>query len=444
MQRRWTCLSFLCLQMSCSLVFILPVTLSQLSAAEGSAPATARQAAQVIDLSTLPRFGKEGVSRQESSVQVSYSTTGNIKSVYEFHQKQLLSTGWKALPQSSVTDQYASGTFNKYGFTLSLTVTPAGEGGKVSVALMNHGNVDLNQLPLPAGSKPLFAGPVSAMWTSSTPVEDAVNEVKAALAKQGWVPYGEAGGQHFFRQNAVRLSATMTAAPAQMGQTMIVYSSEQLSAELPAPSTAANLQYADINHQLGFDTAQSDLEVLDFYRQALAAAKWEATTDKPIKIDFRETVIFRNPEKDLIELQMHPVDGRLRVQLSWSSAAQVEELERRARAAIEARQMQKPASGKIPFTLPTAGQDVEISATRIEFKLATGTAKATAVSLRKDLEKAGWKLDEKRLELQDQIGLLTFIKGEQEILLQYVDPGFIPAEMTIQSVRGELDVQKAK
>ena len=68
-----------------------------------------------------------------------------------------------------------------------------------------------------------------------------------------------------------------------------------MSADLPAPADAQQLQYADVNAQLFFDTGATQQEIADFYRKAMGKSGWKATTDSPIKIDFKHEMIFRNP-----------------------------------------------------------------------------------------------------------------------------------------------------
>ena len=90
-------------------------------------PATVEQAARILDLSTfpLPNGAKPPGSRQMANL--SYVTTGDVKTAFEFNRKALLAQGWKELPNSSVTDQSASAIFSRSGFVLSISVSPIGE-----------------------------------------------------------------------------------------------------------------------------------------------------------------------------------------------------------------------------------------------------------------------------------------------------------------------------
>ena len=62
---------------------------------------------------------------------------------------------------------------------------------------------------------------------------------------QGWVPYGKAGDTDFFKQNAILVTATVSSAPAQGGKTMIQYSNQLISADIPAPPNVDDLRYVD-------------------------------------------------------------------------------------------------------------------------------------------------------------------------------------------------------
>jgi hypothetical protein len=203
------------------------------------------------------------------------------------------------------------------------------------VTITNHGNVQLDKLPVPADAKPMFAGPATAMFATDASPADAAAACGKLLAEKGWQPYGSAGDAHFFKQNAIRLTAQISSAPAQGGKTMIQYSSELMSADLPAPPAASRVQYADSTKELSFDTRASLADVAQYYRTELAKSGWQATTDNPIKIDFRQELIFRNPAMDLLELKLHAADQVTRGTLKFLSAAEVEEIEKRIKEKLE-------------------------------------------------------------------------------------------------------------
>ena len=131
------------------------------------------------------------------------------------------------------------------------------------------------------------------------------------------------------------LNARIASAPAQGGKTAITYSARLMSADLPAQADAINLQYADSTTQLLFDTKASMKDVFDFYRQTLAKSGWEATLDRAVTIDNKETVIFRNPQKEMITAAIYEVDGTNRVILDYLSTAEFEKIYGDAKPAAE-------------------------------------------------------------------------------------------------------------
>ncbi|MBM4076835.1 MAG: hypothetical protein FJ267_14495 [Planctomycetes bacterium] len=155
------------------------------------------------------------------------------------------------------------------------------------VTISNHSNIPLNKLPTPKGVKPFHGSPVNASYITPAGKEETVAAVRKLLVEQGWEPYGSAGDQIFLKQNAVRLSAFVTTAPAQDNQTVITYSAEQLSADIPVPEETIGLQYSDSTKTVSYDV-EADLETVNsFYNESLKRDGWKPTLDKPTPIGFR-------------------------------------------------------------------------------------------------------------------------------------------------------------
>jgi len=403
-------------------------------------PATAADAMAALNLLTLPAF-KGAVEPVNRTVgHMSYNAPGDPQAAFEFHRQQLLKQKWIELPGSAVTDQYASGMFTRHGFLASLSASPLGEPEMVNVALILHGNVDLQKLPIPTDLKPVYVGPQVAMYSSDVPVELTIAACHKLLLAQGWLPYGQAGDSQFFRQNAIRLTANIAAAPAQMGKTMVSYSAEQLSAEVPAPVENVQLQYSDSTKQVLFDTQESEDAIEEFYRTTLTKQGWKATTDKPFAIDWKRGLIFRNKAMDMLELEMYEVEDEkvLRVTVRHYTAAEQEAIEQAADAALAAKQNSPmPKLEKIKITIPSGADVTEITEKTLEFTVATGQGKAAAAAIRQALSDAEWK--EHVTTADDTLGVIEFTKGEQKLSLHYVDPGFIPAEITIKGSGVELE-----
>ena len=416
-------------------------------------PATAEQAARTLDLSTFPLIDGAKPPWPRGVASLSYAAPGDVKKAFEFHRKKLAAQGWKELPNSSVTAQSASGMFSRNGFVVSVSAYPNGEPGSLLVTIQNHGNIKPGQLPVPSGVKPVYVGDAVAMYVTEAAVPATADAVRKLLLAQGWVPYGAAGDSTWFKQNAIRINATVSVAPAQGGKTMISYSSELMSADLPAPPDAEELRYTDQNQELSFETAADKNAVVAYYRKTLATTKWEPTLDHTVQIDDKDEMIFRNPAKDMLTLTLSSAsDGKLPVSLRFQSAAEIAELDRKIKeeaparkAAFEAKKAEEAAQvaeankplPKVAVTLPADAKGVEQTKDEIKFTVGNGKAKAAAESLRKQFRDAGWKEDLATLDAM--AGALSFSKEKQSLTINYTDTGVMPAEISLSAMGAELE-----
>jgi hypothetical protein len=412
-----------------------------------ASPATVAEAARVLDLSTLPLAEKAQEPNRRNLAGLSYQAAGDVLSVFEFHRRQLIERKWRESPGAYVTAESASATFQKDGYATSLMVSPISEPGMAHVNLLQHGNAPLDKLPLPAGAKPLYQGPASAMFVADAPVKETAAACRKLLLEKGWQPYGVAGDSLFFKQNAVRLTAFITAAPAQGGKTAITYSSELMSVDLPAPADTIGLQYSDQTSQLMFDTPAAQSEVDKFYRQAMSPAGWKATLDKPIQIDHKEVVIFRNPQKDMLTLEMYEVEGRNRISLKHQTKAEVDELDSLAdayREKIKAEQnaRKNKTLPQVSVALPVGLKELQQTKSSIEFKVAAGQAKPIVAAWRKQFGADGWK--EQVIAWEDMVGTVLFGQGDQQITAIFSDTGFLPAEVTLSATGAEFAAAPTK
>lgn len=416
---------------------------------------TVAEALKAFDPEKLPLLESDQPVEIKRVGGFSYQAKGAPEAAFKFYQQALAKLKWKEQPNSYLSDMSCSGTFSKDGYLLSLSTSPVGEKDRVLVSLHNHSKVDLKSLPAPKGAKPFYSVPAAEAYLTPQSRDATASEVAKSLAALGWEPYGTAGEQLFFRQNAVRLSANVAAAPAQNNQTAITYSTEQLSAEIPAPAKTVQLQYSDLTKHLMFDY---DAEPVDeaftsmpkFYRETLGKTGWKPTTEKSIVTDGRHMVIYRNPAKEMLTLEMFEFEGRLRVQLKHQSAAEVAALDAEYAAAIEKKKKDdeakkskpKPETGKLSLTLPVDAKEVEVEKAEIKFTLGAGKAKPFVESLRKKLKDEGWK--EQTATLDAMFGVMLLKRGDQDLTMMYVETGVLPAEVTITASGVELEQAKAK
>ena len=421
-------------------------------------PATVEQAARVLDLSTFPLMDGAKSAESRHVANLSYVAPGDPKKALEFQRKAFVAQGWKELPNSTISDQSASAMFARDGFVVSLSVIPFEENG-VSVRLQNLGNVKPGKLPVPPGAKAVYQGDPTAMYDTEAAVPVTADAIRNLFVAQGWVPYGKAGDSDFFKQNAILATVTVSSAPARGGKTMIQYSNQLISSDIPAPQDVEDLRYVDEPPELTFATANQDA-IVDFYRKTLAAAGWKSTMDKMVDVDGKPTMIFRNPAKEMITLAV-PYDygsGKLGVSVRFQSATELAERDRKmkemaprlraeaeAKAAKEAKEAaelaEKNKPPKVAVTLPAGAKDVKQTNDSIKFTLGKGKAKAAIESLRGQFRDAGWK--EEHASMAAMAGTLSFSKeGGGSVTVTYSDTGFMPTEISLSAFRAELEAAK--
>jgi hypothetical protein len=418
---------------------LFPAT-AGLAAPQGE-PATAAAARKVLDLATFP-LPEGAVAREPRRLaNLDYFTAIKPAAAYAQAKAALEQAGWNELPGSYASDEYANGTFAKDAFCLSLSSSPGqnpdGQPATL-VHLSQHGNVDLETIPKPADLAKLYAGPVSAIYVSERTVAETTDQCVAALVKAGWEKYSDDTQPMFFKKNAVRLTLFVVTAPAQQDKTSVTYGAELMSVELAPPPEMTRNNYADNLTGIHFDTKLSIDDTIKFYRQHLASLGWKATTDNPIKIDLYETLIFRNKADDLLTLSLDDVEnGLIRGSLIHQTAAEVAAEEEMARQAAEekansqAAMERERAANKLAVPLPKNASEVEVSDSRIEFQLPSGKSATPLKDLRKFLTDAGWK--EETVSDDPSASVFNYTKGDARLDLTSVDPGFIPAEVSLSA-----------
>jgi hypothetical protein len=345
--------------------------------------------------------------------------------------------------------------FSRRGFVVALSVIPFGDGG-MSVRLQNLGNVKPGKLPVPPNIKPVYVGDPTAMYTTEAAVAATADAIRNLFVAQGWVPYGKAGDSDFFKKNAILATSTVSSAPAQGGKTMIQYSNQLISSDIPAPQNVEDLRYVDEPPELTFATSNQDA-IVDFYRKTLAIAGWKSTMEKMVDVDGKPTMIFRNPAKEMITLSVlyDYGSGKLGVSVRFQSASELAELDRRIkeaaprlRAAAEAKEAKEAADlaeknkvPKVAVTLPADAKDVKQTNDSIKFVVGKGKAKAAVEALRKQFRDAGWKEDVASLERMAGTVLLSKENG-QSVNITYSDTGFMPSEVSVSAMRVEFEAAK--
>ena len=206
------------------------------------------------------------------------------------------------------------------------------------------------ETPSAAGGQPFHPQSYRAAYTIGTKPAETTAACRKLLMAAGWEPYGHAGDDmQYFKKNAIKLKLWVSTPPGAEGKTLIQYDTELLQADLPAPPDAADPRYDDSQKHLSFESpAEQTDSILAFYQQRLAKQGWKPTTDKPIVDENKGTqfLIFRNPQKDLLSLDLRTYEDKVEVRLSHQTAAEVAEEERLAKAKAELEKQKLAAMNK--------------------------------------------------------------------------------------------------
>jgi len=421
-------------------------------------PATIAEAAAVLDLSTFPLIPGGASKALRRLANLDYTARSGVREAYAFQKKALEGQGWEEAPGGYLSDQSCSGSFVKEGYTISASASPAfgpDAAGLVDVRLSNHGNVEVGKLPVPPDAKPLYSFPTVAAYVTEKPVKETSEALSRLLTAEGWEPYGRAGDALSFKKNAVKISAWPSVAPAQSGKTVIQMSAELMSVDLPAPRDVIGASYADVTKALSLEVDGKPEALAAFYKDALGKAGWKATTDRPVKVDFREMLIFRNDAKDFLTLEMHESGGKLRAILEQRTAAEFEESMRLAQAEEAKRKAESAAYAKkdeekrardrvkVAIAVPDGASSVERTRDRLEFKLAAGEASAAVKTIHDALVKDGWK--GKAPKFEPTAGSVSLAKKAGEsVVIVYIDTGFGDSQVTISTFGSDIVSPKAK
>lgn len=402
----------------------------------GTRAATVKEVASVLDLSNHLITSNVAEVTHSNLASQSIKARGNIIELAQKVDAELAKRGLKKMDGSSFTEAYCSAIYQKSGFTFSLMAMPTGE-AEVAITISNLGNVDIGKLLKIDGLKVLYAQPFSAMFEIKLSVEKSKQACRAALERDGWEWFGDTEVSFFMRKNAVRVQIMCSPSPTDDTYTMLTVSAEQLSSALPLIKDLTRIAYADTTQVIDGDSRLPPDQLLAQYRKTLESNSWKATTEQPVKIDFREHLIFRNEQKEFAELRVHTVDSLTRFDLKFMSAKQFERenqlamrtaAEAKAKLDAENRRMENPTKivlEKLQPAVPKNGASKQ----SVEFTVKSGSAQKIVSEWLKLQKADGWKA-ETTIDTRE-IGDYQLKKDDMIVSVSFADPGFIPGEVTI-------------
>lgn len=214
---------------------------------------------------------------------------------------------------------------------------------------------------------------------------------------------------------------------------MISFNSESMATDLPLPPNTEDVQYNDSAKRLSFLAALTPDDVAEFYRKALAPTEWSTTMAKPDKSDFVYSIIFQSPKGEMIRIEMVLTDEKLRTTVLYSAAEEVSDEKQRVAvgmASLREKLAKEAAAPKatVSLKLPTGTTSKALTKTQLKLNLPANKGKAAVEALRKALVSAGWK--ETAASIAPVGGTVTLTKEDRALTILYMDPGFMPAEIT--------------
>lgn len=405
-------------------------------------PTTLAAARKVLDLREFPLLpGAKGAAIRNLGT-LFYETPGEIKQAYALLKAELEKRKFKEQPGGYHSADSASGSFLSQGYSVAASVSGGSQPGRVQVAVINHGNIDLAKLPTPKDVKPFYARAGECSYLAKGDVSTTTAACQQLVQAAGWTPYGAASDDPespmmYFKRGVVRVMCWVSTAPAQQNQTLIRYSSELLSADIPAPPQAGDLRFDESSSKLTFAVSNDEVApVFEFYRTELAKQSWQPTTGEPIDDDQKRTsfLVFRNPDKDMISIDVRVYNEVADVSAKFTTEAELKRLdeiaaEEAARAKAEMAEKNKEVT--VALTLPEGAAQAKREGEEFKFTLPAGSSRAALKQLSEELKQAGWTTKDDVPD-DDTLGWMTLKNGHASIRLSYWDSSTSGAEITLK------------
>ena len=173
-----------------------------------------------VDVFDLRTFSKvEGADYQKTeATEIGWLRPIPLPEAKEFFGSRLLGAGWKELDQSVTqldTDKSWLRVYTKDGFFLRLFLNElsTSTGYKSSVELLNAGNIDTRQLPMPADAKKTYEDVLFTAFETGGAVQGVIEQSQETFKELGWTEREcqetPSGAMVTFVQNAIRLQVNI-------------------------------------------------------------------------------------------------------------------------------------------------------------------------------------------------------------------------------------------
>jgi hypothetical protein len=405
-----------------------------------SPPATVEDAERLLDLRTFALTAGAGLPLERGPACLVYQAKTDVGTAFDFQKQSLAAAGWTELDDRVVLDNVATATYTRDGFYVSVSVRSDPSSDKVTISLIHRANVDIARLPSPPHAQIINANATSARYATRASIDEVRESVEKSLTTRGWQPYGELDDTSFFKKNAIRLAVRIGSAPDQADRTLVTYTPELMSVELPAMPGASKVGYFDADRQLSFEFSGTVDELIAFYRRELKKYGWKAASDRPNVIGDQPSgnqLGFRNGRGELLELRMRTAKGTTEVELQQRPGEKLAAAEApRAETAATAKPVSDSSAKKVEIPLPANAREIDESDASIEFEVPGGQGKTVVASLRKYFQGMGWK--EESAAVGGGSGNVTFVGDGGMIILVYADTGGLPAKISVGGIGVQL------
>jgi hypothetical protein len=164
-------------------------------------PASEKEYLAVLDLRNFPLM-KDAKKRERQAEPIARANAitcqapGTLEAAIDFHRKELSDRGWKETRAETEIDGRAEMHYEKQGYLVTVGVGKNKQ-EDVQISVVNHGNVDLRQLPYPPGTE--IAPERGSSLNCTTPVSesDAVTFYQQELKKLGWTEVKARGRSNY-------------------------------------------------------------------------------------------------------------------------------------------------------------------------------------------------------------------------------------------------------
>ena len=376
---------------------------------------------------------KEAEFNTRAATRLEGRASADVKPAAEFYLAQLTKLGWKpsAEPNSQmITDGYAQAALEKNGFVLALSVMPGQMPGKVTVSVINLGNFDSRELPRVADAKSIYGGRATAMYVTPRKVADVAAETRKLLKAAGWAEYAQPFSQKAdipdqemfeLRQRGVSMTAYISVAPAQNGQTAIQYSTRMLRQELPAPANAEALEFDDHRPYLRCQIPGDLAAAVEFYLKAFPEIGFSEKRSAHVT-ETDAVVVFRSPEQDVVFAQLKPIEGdKIEATVRVMTAAVLAELDK-PKPKTETKPVQREELYEPLIAMPKQATGISIpTVDAIQFQLAQSVSDATK-ELRALYKTEKWREDAQFSVITAFASVIELKKGQDKLTVLVV-PG---------------------